>query len=161
MTEGELRELTPADAAAVWEVLRDDGGFSARVEGRAPRRADVDALFEARPPEVEAERKHTLGWFEDGRLVAVADVVEDWPQAGVDYLGLLLVRATHQGRGVGRRFHEAVVTRFGAERWRLSVVASNARGAVPFWQALGYVEVDRRPWQNERGDDGVAIVMER
>ena len=85
----------------------------------------------------------------EGRLVGVAVTLAHHPDpADPDpWIGLLMVDATVQGRGHGRRIAEQVEERFragGRTAVRLAVLDNNPKG-LAFWIALGYEVVDRRP----------------
>lgn len=161
MENCEVRELSVADAPRVWAVLSDDGGFSQRVEGRSPQFGDVEALFTTLPPNVDAPRKHVIGMFQDAALVAVADIVQGWPDDRTNYIGLLQVGAPHQGQGFAGHLHERIVSSYPASRWRLSVVGTNAQ-VIPFWRSLGYEPTgEEKPWFNAGGQQQTALIFER
>ena len=94
-----------------------------------------------RPAGATPEAKIVFGGWVGARLVAVADVVRHWPEAGTVHIGLLLVRRDDQGRGTGRRVQElldeAARSWSGVERWRIGVVQTNSE-VEGFWTALGY-----------------------
>ncbi|MFF0780746.1 GNAT family N-acetyltransferase [Streptomyces sp. NPDC003720] len=84
----------------------------------------------------------------EGRLVAVVITLARHPDpADPDpWIGLLMVDATEQGKGYGRRVAAAVEERFraaGRRAVRLAVLENNP-GALAFWTALGYEVVDHR-----------------
>lgn len=91
--------------------------MTARFAARYLNRGDVDAVFElsrknklfyqyhppfvtkqsiledmaALPPGKEKKDKHCLGFFDGSRLVAVMNLVLDYPQKGTAYIGLFMV----------------------------------------------------------------------
>ncbi|MFF3638780.1 GNAT family N-acetyltransferase [Streptomyces sp. NPDC002250] len=84
----------------------------------------------------------------EGRLVGVVITLARHPDpADPDpWIGLLMVDATEQGKGYGRRVAAAVEERFraaGRRAVRLAVLENNP-GALAFWTALGYEVVDHR-----------------
>lgn len=161
MAEYTVQALTLADASNVWEVLRDDGGYCRRVEGREPAPRDAETLFTTFPPGVDEFRKHVIGMFDQGTLVAVADVVQGWPDETTNFIGLLHVKASRHGQGVATRLHEQIVRRYPAGRWRLSVVDTNV-AVLPFWRSLGYEPTgEERPWLNDAGQGHTALILER
>lgn len=83
-----------------------------------------------------------------GHLVGVAVTLDRHPDpADPDpWIGLLMVDATRQRSGHGRRLAAAVEQRFrdaGRAAVRLAVLDGNAAG-LAFWTALGYEVVDHR-----------------
>ncbi|RPE42869.1 acetyltransferase (GNAT) family protein [Streptomyces sp. Ag109_O5-1] len=84
----------------------------------------------------------------EGRLVGIAVTLARHPDpADPDpWIGLLMVDATVQRQGYGRRIAAAVEDRFrAADRTavRLAVLDNNP-GALAFWTALGYRVIDHR-----------------
>ncbi|MGW1005464.1 GNAT family N-acetyltransferase [Streptomyces sp. NPDC002520] len=84
----------------------------------------------------------------EGLLVAVVITLARHPDpADPDpWIGLLMVRATEQGKGYGRHAAALVEDRFraaGHRAVRLAVLDNNPRG-MAFWTALGYRVVDHR-----------------
>lgn len=92
-----------------------------------------------------------------GRLVGLAVTLAHHPRAAErddpdPWIGLLLIGADRQRQGYGRELATAVEDRFrtaGRTGIRLAVLDANT-GALAFWTALGYEEIDRRP-DLERG----------
>ncbi|MFJ5995708.1 GNAT family N-acetyltransferase [Streptomyces sp. NPDC092370] len=83
-----------------------------------------------------------------GRLIGIAVTLAHHPDpADPDpWIGLLMVDASLQGQGHGRRLAALVEDRFratGRTAVRLAVLADNAK-ALAFWTALGYQVVDHR-----------------
>ncbi|MFE9499011.1 GNAT family N-acetyltransferase [Streptomyces collinus] len=83
-----------------------------------------------------------------GRLVALVITLARHPDpADPDpWIGLLLVDASEQGKGYGRRVATEVEERFraaGRRAVRLAVLDGNTSG-LAFWTALGYEVVDHR-----------------
>lgn len=160
MTSPTIRSLNPDDGDDVLEVLLHDGGYAERVHGRAAVASDVADLFTSRPAGVGADRGHVLGLVVDDALVGVAALVEDHPEAGTHYLGLLQMHAAHQGRGLARTFHELLVARFPhATSWLLSVVDSNDE-VVGFWRRMGYRATgEERSWTSPSGAQHAVTMM--
>lgn len=157
-----LRRLTEADRAAMALLLADDGGYSERVSGSPATDADVEEILGDRPSGLPADRKHPVGLWQGDELVALADVLDGWPDDATAYIGLLQVRGDQHGRGVGRELHELLLDRFGRDRpWRLAVVEANAQ-ALGFWRRLGYRETgERKPWVSGTGAAHTAVILQR
>ncbi|MDO4240598.1 GNAT family N-acetyltransferase [Micrococcus sp.] len=157
-----IRPLTDSDRSAVGAVLAADGGYAQRVHGRPPESDDVTGLFTARPPATQPEQKHLLGLFLGRELMGVADLATDWPEPGVNFLGLLQLRADAQGQGLARRFHDHLLSAFPAgQEWRLNVVDTNAE-VQPFWEHLGYRDTgQRKSWTSPTGLEHEVVVLAR
>ncbi len=101
---------------------------------------------------------HYLVVEERGDVVghAVLSVVAD-----ISELQRIAVDATHRRRGLASRLlaeAAGLARREGAERLLLEVREDNA-GAIAFYAARGFVEIDRRPRYYR--DGGTAVVMQR
>ncbi|MFD4814824.1 GNAT family N-acetyltransferase [Streptomyces sp. NPDC058418] len=84
-----------------------------------------------------------------GRLVAIAVTLAHHPDPDDPdpWIGLLMVHAHDQRAGYGSALARVVEDRFlaaGRTGIRLAVLETNQK-ALAFWDALGYVEIDRRP----------------
>ncbi|MFG2885962.1 GNAT family N-acetyltransferase [Streptomyces sp. NPDC048297] len=84
----------------------------------------------------------------EGLLVAVVITLARHPDpADPDpWIGLLMVRASEQSKGYGRRAAALVEDRFravGHRAVRLAVLDNNPKG-LAFWTALGYRVIDQR-----------------
>ncbi|CCK29248.1 mutT-like protein [Streptomyces davaonensis JCM 4913] len=98
----------------------------------------------------------------EGRLVGVVITLARHPDpADPDpWIGLLMVDASVQGRGFGRRIAQAVEERFraaGRTAVRLAVLADNPKG-LAFWTALGYEVIDER---EDRGMGRLCSVLRK
>lgn len=79
-----------------------------------------------------------------GSLVGSAALAVPNPADGVPWIGLLIIRADRQNRGLGREAATAIERTLARDGWpeaRLAVLAANPR-ARRFWERLGYRELD-------------------
>jgi GNAT superfamily N-acetyltransferase len=142
------------------EYHRLSGDFGARPEEVTPGQV-ADALdAELAQPGVEVLLARDPGAGDAAPLAGVVVILEEHPADGLPWIGLLLVDARRQGRGLGRAVAEAVherLRRRGNPAVRRAVLANTPAG-LAFWTALGYVEIDRRP-DRQAGRD--CVVMHR
>ena len=83
---------------------------------------------------------------ESGQLAGLACLLDRHPKDGLPWIGLLMVYGSSRRTGTGRRMVALVEDRFRAEGrsgLRLAVLENNP-GALAFWGALGWQEIDRR-----------------
>ncbi|MEU8002365.1 GNAT family N-acetyltransferase [Catellatospora sp. NPDC049111] len=93
-------------------------------------------------------------------LAGVVALLDTHPVDGFPWIGLLMVDARRQGRGLGREVAEEVherLRRAGRPGVRLAVLVNNP-AALAFWTRLDYTEIDRRP-DLQAGRD--CVVMHR
>jgi GNAT superfamily N-acetyltransferase len=155
------RRLAGEDVDALQELLESVPDYAERITGYPPGAADGLSTLMIVPPDFDPDRKLGLGLWDGGALVAFADLLLGYPQAGVGYLGLLIVHGSRQHQGLGRAMHEEVVREAAQarlERLRLGIVATNAEVAQPFWAALGYRATGEvRPYRYDRLTSTVAL----
>jgi RimJ/RimL family protein N-acetyltransferase len=137
----------PAEEAhvpALQAAFESAARYFALTERRRPAPDEAAALL-ADAAADPARRLLALVPRDGGGAVGVLDLWLHHPEPGVAHLGLLLLRADRQGRGLGREAvlgAEAALAREGFVALRLSVVDENV-GARAFWEALGFGEVGR------------------
>lgn len=114
--------------------------YSQRVDG-VRRRGDAAYTFVTAVPAAHPHaRKHAFLAKRGERAVGLLDLIDGYPSPGTTFIGMLAVRESAQGSGVGRAlFREA--ERFArdelkARTMRLAVVETNP--VVGFWTKMGF-----------------------
>ncbi len=158
------RPLGTDDVDELQALLETVPEYAERITGYPPGPSDGLSVLLSVPDGFDPAGKHGLGLWEDGRLVAFADVLVGYPTSSVAYIGLLVVRGGLHGRGLGRAMHDTVVSFLrsvdGApvDRLRLGIVATNADLAEPFWHALGYEATgETKPYRYDHLESTVAL----
>ncbi|MFG1627870.1 GNAT family N-acetyltransferase [Kribbella sp. NPDC049227] len=151
-----LRPIAVEDVEALQELIESDPGYTERVTGYPPGPADAQSLLLMRPDGLAEDAKVVLGSFQDGRLVAVADLLRGFPNDHTAYIGLLEVHWNHQGLGLGRVTFD-LVQRYVETSWpevrtlRLAIVATNAHVATAFWLRQGFEPTgEERPYRYDK-----------
>ncbi|GAB1694419.1 GNAT family N-acetyltransferase [Krasilnikovia sp. M28-CT-15] len=111
--------------------------------------------------DAEADGCETLvGRDGTGRVLGFVQMLLRHPTDGHPWIGLLLVDGRQGRQGYGKAIVTGVEDRFraeGATAIRLGVLVANAE-ATPFWEALGYRQIDLRP---DRAKGRPTRVMEK
>ena len=134
-----VRRLTPADAEAVLALAAQNEIFY-RYHPPLPTVQSITADMTALPPGTTMQDKYFVGFFEDGRLVAVMDLILHYPQPGTAFVGWLITDTAGQGRGRGSALMqecEAALAAQGCRKMRLAVDKGNPQSAA-FWRKNGY-----------------------
>ena len=154
-----LCRLGREDAPQVLAFLRSRMDYFACVG----EELTLESVREGRtvhPPHTQAGQKWYVGLWRAGKLCAVADLVAGYPDGETLFIGLFVVGAGAQGKGLGRRLIEELSARAGARggrRMRLGCVEENQAGHK-FWLAQGFRDVERK----EGAHHGrTLLVMER
>ena len=97
---------------------------------------DMDAL----PPGKEYKDKYYIGFFEGDTLVAVMDLIQDFPEERIAFIGLFMVDIQHQGKGIGTKIIGDCIHRLrslGFAAVRLGVDIGNPQ-SFAFWTKNGF-----------------------
>ena len=134
--------------AALQDLLERCADYMTLEDGAPARPEAASDLLEALPPGRSHEQKLVLGLArgDGGPLVAVIDVVRDFPDAKDWFVGLVLIDPAERGRGIGAAVMgdlEAWFRQEGAVASYLAVLERNP-DAQGFWIRQGYQLLDRR-----------------
>lgn len=173
MTEITIRDATAADIPDLHRLIESAyrgessrAGWTTEADLLDGQRTDPDDLADILADPTQA----LLTAWRDGALlgcVLIADRGE-----GTGYFGMLSIRPTLQGGGLGRRLveaaHAALAGRFGARRVRISVFPQRET-LIAWYERLGYRQTGATlpfPYGNPRfglprRDDLYFVVMER
>ncbi len=149
------RRLTAEDADAILKLYEGNPQYFEAMHSPATRESVLDDLT-ALPQGKTAEDKFFLGFYDGNALVAVMDWIDGYPDKRTAFIGLFMVDAAYQGRGVGSAIVRDYLDRFarlGFERVRLGYVETNPQSEA-FWKKNGFAPTGER---SERG--GYAVIL--
>lgn len=95
-----VRPLTAGDVDKILALCAENEQFYRYHPPLATRESVLEDMT-ALPPGKCAADKHYLGFFDRETLVAVLDLILDYPQEGTAYLGFFMTKKATQGRGIG------------------------------------------------------------
>ena len=125
------------------ELLERCEDFEVLVTGHPPDpHAAADLLIEV-PPDHPLRDKFVIGVWTDDGLTAAIEVLRDFPEPHVWYLGLLLVAPEARGSGLGARIVEALKTWIRSHDGRTIRLVTQDQNpdALRFWLAQGFVQI--------------------
>lgn len=64
-------------------------------------RQSIQNDMKALPPEKTLEDKYYVGLYQEDRLIAVMDLIDDYPEKGIAFIGFFMTDLSIQNRGVG------------------------------------------------------------
>ena len=135
-----LRPLTAADTDEIFDLCRENEQFY-RYHPPCVTRQSILEDMAALPPGKSGKEKHYLGFFDGGKLIAVLDLIENYPQESVAYIGFFMMRKALQGRGIGTELVDGSLNelrRSGCRKVRLAVDKGNPQSRT-FWEKNGFV----------------------
>ena len=153
-----VRDLLPADAEAIYEVLKANTLFYKYH----PPMVTVEGIMEdmkALPPRKGYEEKHYIGFFRGDTLTAVMDLIEHYPQPGTALLGFFAMNAKLQGQGIGTTIISdslSYLAQLGFEKVRLGIDKGNPQSKA-FWLKNGFT-LTREEYE---GESSTLLPMER
>lgn len=91
------------------------------------------------PPGKSIEDKYFLGYWQQEELVAIVDIISGYPEAGTAYIGLFMVDAAYQGRGLGSQLVDDLLACLAKDfkAVRLGFIKGNPQ-AQHFWLKNGF-----------------------
>ncbi|WP_310538639.1 GNAT family N-acetyltransferase [Phenylobacterium sp.] len=142
--EGAQLALISGSAVEELQVLLERcEDFEVLVTGHPPEPYAARELLVDAPPDHPLRDKFVIGVWTDQGLTAAIDLLRDFPERHVWYLGLLLVAPEDRGQGLGERILAAF------RPWILSqegrairlIVQDQNPAARRFWVREGFVEI--------------------
>lgn len=114
-----------------------------------PPLADRESILEdmtALPPGKTEGDKFYVGFYREDKLVAVLDLILDYPQTHTAYIGFFMMDVSCQGQGIGSCIIEDIavcLNKEGFEKIRLAVDEGNPQSEC-FWQKNLFVKTGER-----------------
>jgi ribosomal protein S18 acetylase RimI-like enzyme len=140
MIEAQCFRMIAADLPRLSLLCRSCADFYELIEGQSPSDETAAEILGPLDSKYTRGTKHVWGVEKEGRLIAVAELLEGYPASHGWYIGLLLVIPAHRRQGVGAQLCAALLRwmgQRGASIVRLVVQQQNA-GARAFWERQGF-----------------------
>lgn len=154
----DIRPLTEEDVPAVLALCEGNPLFYKHCPP-PPTAEGIRRDLTALPPGRTPADKHFLGFWRDGRLAAVLDLIEGYPAADTAWIGLFMTARETQGAGIGSAIVRQVLLclkNLGFARVGLAYAKGNPQSRA-FWQKNGFCCTGK-----EKPSDGyTAVIMER
>ena len=141
----EVRRLTEADIDAVYELSCGNEIFY-RYH---PPFVTMESILEdmnALPEGKTYEDKFYLGFYKDTRLVTVMDLILNYPEDGIAFIGLFMMASQYQGRGLGSDIIVECISclhQEGFESIQLGTDKENPQ-SNGFWEKNGFRQIKER-----------------
>lgn len=110
------------------------------------------------PPGIPMEQKYYVGFFDNGNLVAIMDLIDGYPDIEYVFIGFFMMNSDLQGTGIGSSIISelfAYLRKLGFEKCMLGIDKGNPH-SNHFWRKNGF-EIIREVVQEE----GTVLVAER
>lgn len=155
--------VDPDDLSEVESIFDELTTYSLRVDGVPRRDSAAKSFATGLPPGCMPYGKHAFLAKRENLAVGLLDIVNGYPLPGTAFVGLLAVRESVQGLGIGRAlFREAeqfARNKLNARTIRLAVVETNP--VFGFWTKMGLRSTGKtRPFEGETTTSR-AVLMEK
>jgi RimJ/RimL family protein N-acetyltransferase len=159
-----MRGLEPDDLPRMLDVHLSNPQYLEWTEGSAGEPGRYDLGMPQRDWTIAelTPGRHWMGSFDKvtSETVGVADFVEENPNDRTAWVGLIMIQARRQRRGLGGEALEGIlghVRDLGRDRARLAVFGRN-RPRLGLAERLGVREYDRSSLQTPEGPDELVIM---
>ena len=133
-------EIDETNSVEVLELFQACSEFFELIGGEVP--SETDDYFKDLPPGKTYDEKHLIGVFDQKKLVAAIDIVEDYPKDKEWIIGLLVIHPDYRRMGLGSKIDEVlgeIVLENRGKFLRVGVQEQN-QDALKFWFSQGYEE---------------------
>ena len=157
-TQFAVRPLTSDDVEAVYRLC---GGNPLYYRYHPPfvSRESILEDMSALPPGKSAADKAYIGFYKQDELVAVMDLIYDYPEDGVAFIGFFMMDAARQGTGIGTGIITecaAALQQNGCRKIRLAIDQGNPQSEA-FWTKNHFAKTG----ETSPHGDSAYLLMER
>lgn len=135
----DVRKLDESDVNEVLELMKKNPLFFQHCPPMATRRSILEDM-KALPPRTTYEDKYYVGYFLDGKLVAVMDLILKYPNEDTAFIGFFMMNKDFQGKGIGTEIIEECETFLRGNGYlyiRLGFAKGNPQSEA-FWLKNGF-----------------------
>lgn len=150
-----VRKLTERDVEAIYALSLGNPLFYRYCPPDVTRESILEDM-RALPPHKTYEDKYYVGFWQQNQLLAVLDLILQYPDKRTAFIGLFMVDQSVQGRGIGTRMISELcdaLHRLGYEAVRLGYAKGNQQ-SLSFWLKNQFI-----PTGEERQNPGYTVVM--
>ena len=152
-----VRRMADSDAEDILRLCRGNALYYQYCGFEASAAAIVRDL-QITPPGVDRSDKYYVGFYRDGALAAVMDLIDGYPEPDMGFIGFFMMDAALQGRQIGTGIIQDVcgyLKQLGTRAVRLAMAEGNPQ-AGHFWKKNGFLVIDTAPM-----DGWTALVAEK
>ena len=155
----QVRILEQGDIPAVLELMRSNPQYYRYCGGDAvPTEQGIRRDMSITPPGTALEDKYYVGFFQNGVLAAIMDLIDGYPDTVTAFIGFFMLHMDRQGTGAGSRIIAhlcGVLKSLGCQRIRLGIDEGNPQ-STHFWRKNGFCVIRRVP-----REPGAVLLAER
>lgn len=137
-----VRELSEEDVDIVYEIALGNPLFYEHCPPKA-KKENILSDMKALPPNCTYKQKYYLGFFQDSKLIAVMDLILDFPNSETAFIGFFMLDKSYQGRGKGTELIEEAsgyLKTLGYSHIRLGYAKGNPQSRA-FWLKNNFIAI--------------------
>ena len=149
--------LLSIDETHIQKLMAGNEAYFHLVKEEIPTLEQAKESYTVLPPGTGRDQKTFAVFYKKGKCMAVLDFIWGYPEENTGFIGLLMVAADGQGKGIGKKLFRHIrkaARENGLKKLRLGCYASN-EPARNFWEKQGFRTVEIR--EKEAGE---LLVME-
>lgn len=101
-TEYQVRRLTATDANKTFALVQSNPTYFNYCPPQATRHSILEDM-KIVPANKTLDDKYYLGFFDKDKLIAVLDLIYQYPDDNSAWIGFFMVDAAYQGKGIGSK----------------------------------------------------------
>ncbi|MFC6182520.1 GNAT family N-acetyltransferase [Lactiplantibacillus daowaiensis] len=140
-----IRLLTDADQQALFELEKSNPDYRTTLGAGELTLAEIHDDLTGHPDQVSADQKQVFGFYLADHLVAVVDLLNQYPEQDFLFIGLLMVGAPYQRKTVGSVIMTGLMQaalQSNIHCLQLTRVTADT-GVKAFWTKLGFEDGDQ------------------
>lgn len=152
-----VKELTECDIKDVFSLCIKNPQYYEYCPP-AVSKESIQEDMKALPPNTTYEDKYYIGFYDHEKLVAVMDLIENFPNRETSFIGFFMMNADFQGKGIGTLVIHEVEEELKKEfsYIRLGYVKGNLQ-AESFWLKNGF----KKTGVESETNDYTVVVMQK
>lgn len=136
-----VRKLKENDVDIIFDLCKENDIFY-QFHPPFVTKGSIIEDMEALPHGKENKDKFYIGYFESNELIAIMDIILDYPQDKVAFIGFFMMDKSRQGHGIGTKLISdcsSYLTELGYQRIRLAIDKGNPQSDT-FWTKNGFIK---------------------
>lgn len=153
-----VKKIASEDIPAVYKLCSGNPDYYKHMNLQ-PTPENLTEVITLLPPGKDPEDKYFVGFWEGASLLAILDLILDYPGEKTAFIGWFMLEKARQGGGVGSALVREILEalhRAGMKKVRLGCIKGNRR-AYEFWKKHGFAPTGEETKQK----DYTIIAMER
>lgn len=136
----DLKNLNEEDLSAIYDLCKKNKKYYEYIRIN-PTFDNVKEILNEVPPRSSLDKKNCIGFFIENKLIAILDLIEDYPNTDSCFIGLLIIDVDYQSKGIGKDIVNSLfeaIKENSYKRIELGAIEDNV-DAIRFWNKMGFI----------------------